>query len=152
MAHKVAYAHVCLEPRAHPPIHEHMPNSLCLHPVHLGLNAKASTEPAFTGMDWYADYGARHAQDGAQGRLVSMHTFDQSWDSWEMHPMGHEVVICTAGELTLIQEVDGAQIQTVLGPGEYAINEPGIWHTAQVQTSATAVFITAGMGTEHRPR
>jgi len=36
--------------------------------------------------------------------------------------------------------------------GEYAINEPGTWHTADVSGSATAVFITAGLGTQHRAR
>lgn len=35
---------------------------------------------------------------------------------------------------------------------EYAINEPGTWHTADVQSEATALFVTAGMGTQHRPR
>ena len=37
-------------------------------------------------------------------------------------------------------------------PGEYAINEPETWHTADVAGAATAVFITAGWGTERRPR
>lgn len=110
------------------------------------------SEPAFTGMDWYAGYGARHADDGKEGRLVSMHTFETSWDSWEMHPEGGEVVLCTAGTITLVQEVDGREVRTTLQPGEYAINDPGVWHTADVEGSATAVFITAGMGTQHRPR
>ena len=35
---------------------------------------------------------------------------------------------------------------------EYAINAPGVWHTADVTGEATALFITAGKGTEHRPR
>jgi hypothetical protein len=30
--------------------------------------------------------------------------------------------------------------------------EPGTWHTADVAGAATAVFITAGLGTQHRPR
>jgi quercetin dioxygenase-like cupin family protein len=103
-------------------------------------------------MEWYMAYAGRHASDGTEGRLVAMFTFDKSWDSWEMHPLGHEVVICTAGELTLIQEIDGKHVRTTLRPGEYAINAPGVWHTADVKGSATAVFITAGAGTEGRPR
>ena len=60
------------------------------HPVHLGLGATAEVEPLFTGaMDWYTDYATRHAEDGAEGRLVSMHAFDASWDIWEMHPRGN---------------------------------------------------------------
>ena len=124
------------------------------HPLHLGLGATASVEPLFTGaMDWYADYGARHASDGAEGRLVSMYTFSEPWSMWEMHPHGHEVVLCTAGVITLHQEKNGGAVSTVvLGPGQYAVNEPGVWHTADVYGEATALFITAGMGTEHRPR
>ena len=69
-----------------------------------------------------------------------------------MHPLGSEIVLCTGGEMTLIQEIDGEPVATVVTEGEYAINEPGTWHTADVSGEATAVFITAGMGTEHRPR
>lgn len=121
-------------------------------PVHLGLGASAVTEPRFTGMEWYAAYGERHAADGREGRLVSMHSFAQPWDSWEMHPAGSEVVVCTAGRLILVQEIDGEEVRTPLSPGEYAINPPGVWHTADVEGPATAVFITAGVGTEVRKR
>lgn len=129
-----------------------MPQSLDQNPVHLGLGATATSEPPFTGMEWYAAYTERHRSDGIEARLVSMHTFNTPWDVWEMHPNGGEVVICTAGEITLLQEIDGAVVRTELRPGEYAINEPGVWHTADVEASATAIFITAGVGTEHRPR
>lgn len=103
-------------------------------------------------MDWYADYTARHAADGREGRLVSMHRFTESWDVWEMHPHGSEVVLCVNGLLTLVQDRDGEMTRTTLQAGEYAINEPGVWHTADVEQEVTAVFITAGIGTEHRSR
>jgi quercetin dioxygenase-like cupin family protein len=127
---------------------------LNLHPIHLGQSAAVATvEPAFTGMEWYQDYTKRHASDGPEGRLVSMYSFTSPWGAWEMHPNGSEVVICTAGAMTLHQQCpDGTSRSVRLGPGEYAINEPGTWHTADVETSATAVFITAGWGTQHRPR
>ena len=121
--------------------------------VHLGLGATAESQPPFTGLEWYEGYGARTASDGTEGRLVSMHTFTEGWPSWEMHPKGHEVVICTAGEMLLTQEFpDGTREKTTLRAGEYAINDPGVWHIADVAGSATAVFITAGEGTQHRPR
>lgn len=129
-----------------------MKAKLATHPIHLGLGATAVSEPEFTGMDWYAGYGARHESDGSEARLVSMHSFESSWDMWEMHPRGGEVVLCTAGTITLRQEIDGEEVVTTLEPGEYAINEPGVWHTADVSGPCTAVFITAGMGTEHRSR
>ena len=127
--------------------------ALAVHPVHLGRGGKAVAEPAFDGMAWYADYEARHAADGLEGRLVSLHSFSESWSSWEMHPAGDEVVVCMPGTITLIQEsADGAPARIVLGPGDYAINPPGVWHTADVSGEATALFITAGSGTTHRPR
>jgi len=33
-----------------------------------------------------------------------------------------------------------------------AINEPGTWHTADLDAPATVLCITAGLGTRHRPR
>jgi quercetin dioxygenase-like cupin family protein len=128
-------------------------SNLFTHPIHLGLGAKALPQPEFTGMGWYRDYVARHAADGNEGRLVSLYTFKESWDSWEMHPAGDEVVVCLKGTMTLHQELaDGTKQTVTLGEGDYAINPPGAWHTIDVGGDATAVFITAGLGTQHRPR
>jgi quercetin dioxygenase-like cupin family protein len=121
--------------------------------IHLGLGATAVPQPPFDGIEWYEAYGARHASDGSEGRLVSEHTFTEGWPSWEMHPHGSEVVVCTAGTMLLTQEFpDGRTERTALKAGDYAINPPGIWHIADVTGTATAIFITAGEGTEHRPR
>ncbi|OYU14054.1 MAG: cupin [Alphaproteobacteria bacterium PA4] len=127
--------------------------SLSRNFLHLGSGATAIPQPDFTDGSWYAGYGQRHDADGRDGRLVSQFTFTESWDSWEMHPHGDEVVLCTAGRMTLHQEFpDGTTAAVTIGAGEYAINPPGVWHTADVDGVATAVFITAGLGTEGRPR
>ncbi len=121
--------------------------------LHLGLGATAVPQPPFNGLEWYEGYGMRHGDDGVEGRLVSQHTFTESWPSWEMHPKGEEVVICTAGSMDLTQEFpDGTRKTITLNAGEFAINPRGVWHIADVEESATAVFITSGEGTEHRPR
>lgn len=121
--------------------------------VHLGLGAKAEAQPAFDGMAWYDAYEARTASDGAEGRLVSLYRFDADWDMWEMHPHGEELVVCVVGTMTLYQERPDGTVETVtLDAGDYAINPPGVWHTADVSGEATALFVTAGMGTEHRAR
>ena len=49
-----------------------MARALSTNPVHLGVGATAVSEPEFTGMEWYADYGARHAADGREGRLAAL--------------------------------------------------------------------------------
>jgi hypothetical protein len=50
------------------------------------------------------------------------------------------------------QEIGGSEIRVTLNAGEYVINDPGVWHTADVDGEAAALSITAGEGTEHRGR
>jgi quercetin dioxygenase-like cupin family protein len=122
-------------------------------PVHLGLGATVVPQPTLTGdVDWYQDYEVRNVSDGAEGRLVTMHSFTEPWDSWEVHPFGEELVVCLEGAVTLHQEFVGEIRSATIRAGEAVINPRGIWHTADVAGAATALFITAGTGTENRPR
>lgn len=122
------------------------------NPVHLGLGAKVSMQPEFSGMEWYADYGARTQTDGVEGRLVSMHRYSSPWTTWEMHPEGEELVVCVSGRMTLIQELDGKEVRVEMEPGEAIINPRGVWHTSDTNEEVTAFFITSGVGTQIRPR
>jgi mannose-6-phosphate isomerase-like protein (cupin superfamily) len=123
------------------------------YPAHLGLGARVERLEKFDGTpDWYMRYGQAHSSDGLEGRLVSMFRFDTSWDSWEMHPNGDELVLCVDGQMTLHQELDGVRRTVTIHAGEAVVNPPGAWHTADIAEPATAVFITAGAGTQVRPR
>jgi len=130
------------------------PIALRVHPIHLGVGGTADVEPKFTGdMAWYEDYLRRHASDGSEGRLVSLFTFSEPWAIWEMHPGGDEVVLCISGAMTLLREgADGSVTPIGLAPGDYAINPAGTWHTADAEPGTTALFITTGKDTQHRPR
>ncbi|PRP96929.1 cupin domain-containing protein [Enhygromyxa salina] len=122
-------------------------------PVHLGLGATVVRLPPHDGsMEWYERYGAAHASDGAEGRLVAVHSFDSDWAAWEVHPNGDELVYIISGKMTLIQDVDGEHRAVELSAGDAAINPPGVWHTARVSEPVTALFITAGEGTLHEVR
>lgn len=122
-------------------------------PVHLGLG---STAEPLHGFSWdpsfFAGYAERTASDGDEARLVTMFPMDASWTSWERHPAGAEVVLLVSGHVVLIQEVDGEERRVEVRAGEAIINPPGVWHTADVIEPGDAVFVTAGVGTEHRPR
>jgi quercetin dioxygenase-like cupin family protein len=128
--------------------------SLEQDPLHLGCGSTAVPQPGFTGTpQWYEDYVTRTAPDGKEGRLVAKHRFTESWTGWEMHPAGDEVVYCIRGAMTLHQEFPDGRSETVsIAAGEYAINPPGVWHTADIAEDAEALFITPGWGTQHRPR
>ena len=99
--------------------------SLERFPLHLGLGARAVSQPELTGMEWYAAYAERNAADGPEARLVSLYSFSANWTNWEKHLVGDEVVICIAGEITLIQELPDR---------------------------TESVTLRAGVGTEHRAR
>lgn len=125
------------------------------NPVHLGRGGSATVEPPIDGPAWFEAYAARHRADGAEGRLVSRYRFTESWTQWEMHPAGAELVVCIAGRLALLQEApDGSRTRIELAAGDYAHNPPGTWHTAELEPggSADCIFVTAGLGTQHRPR
>ena len=123
-------------------------------PVHLGLGARAVPQERFDGsLAWYDRYVERTGDDGNEGRLVSMATFDAPWVVWEVHPNGDELVVCLTGHITLHQEhPDGTRTTAGLHPGDAVVNAPGVWHTADVDERAIALFVTAGVGTEHKPR
>ena len=124
-------------------------------PAHLGRGATARSLLRFDGtMEWYMRYGEETASDGDAGWLVSWFHFTEPWPSWEVHPHGHELVVCVDGEADVIQEIDGAQSGLHIAKGEWFYNPPGAWHTVDVAAggSCTCLFITAGPGTENRAR
>ena len=122
-------------------------------PVHLGLGSRAV---AVEGFAWDQDnleaYVSAVADDGPDGRMVMVSHDSRSWDMWERHPAGDEVVVCLSGRMTLIREVDGEPEHVALGPYEATVNPRGVWHTADIDEPVTNMKITPGEGTEHRPR
>ena len=122
-------------------------------PVHLGLGSRALSIGGFAwDPDVLRSYAAAVAADGAEGRMVMIFDDDSSWTSWERHPHGDEVVVCLAGRLSIIREVDGDAHHVELAPGEATVNPAGVWHTADIDGPVRILTITPGLGTEHRHR
>jgi mannose-6-phosphate isomerase-like protein (cupin superfamily) len=120
--------------------------------VHLGQGSTATPLPDF---EWSAEqveaYRRRFAADGKEGRLVCVIAQDATWDSWERHPGGEEVVFLISGRVDVVQDIDGTEHVVELRPGDAMVNPTGVWHTARVHEPGLALFITPGEGTEHRP-
>jgi len=84
-------------------------------------------------------------------RLISHYTFEQDWDSWEMHPAGEEFVCLLSGHVDFILQHDGGEENVSLNaPGQYILVPRGVWHTARVYTPSSVLFITPGEGTQQR--
>ncbi len=120
--------------------------------VHLGAGATATPLPDFSwSPEYLARYQERFAADGTDGRLVCVMAQEATWDSWERHPAGDEVVVLLSGRVDLVQELDGDEHVVELQPGQAVINPAGVWHTARVREPGVALFVTPGRGTEVRP-
>lgn len=129
------------------------PFDLATTPIHLGLGATAAPLVDFSwSPERMAAYEQMAAGDGIEGRLVTLGAMTDSWDGWERHPAGQEVVVVLSGRAELIQEIEGDHRRIMLTAGQAVINPPGVWHTTDVHEPGQALFITPGAGTEHRPR
>jgi mannose-6-phosphate isomerase-like protein (cupin superfamily) len=120
--------------------------------VHLGQGSTATPLPDF---EWSVEqveaYRRRFAADGNEGRLVCVIAQDATWDGWERHPAGEEVVVLLSGRVDIVQDLDGRDHVVELRPGQAMVNPVNVWHTARVHEPGLALFITPGDGTEHRP-
>ncbi|WAL59895.1 cupin domain-containing protein [Thermocoleostomius sinensis] len=84
-------------------------------------------------------------------RLISHYTFEQDWNSWEMHPSGDEFVCLLSGQVDFVLQQNGIENLVSLNtPGDYILVPRGIWHTAKVHSSSSLLFITPGENTQHR--
>ena len=120
--------------------------------VHLGRQSTAVPIPDF---EWTPEFLEAYGQrfpDGNDGRLVCVVSQAKTWDTWERHPAGEEVVVLLSGRVDVIQDIDGNHRVAPLEPGRALVNPKGVWHTADVHEPGDALFITPGRGTEHRPR
>lgn len=120
--------------------------------VHLELGARATAIPDFQWTPEFLErYEADHAIDGSEGRLVCITPQLATWTSWERHPAGDEVVVLLAGRVDLIQDLGGTDHVISLQPGQAMVNPAGVWHRSVVHEQGSALFITPGQGTQHRP-
>ena len=91
--------------------------------------------------------------DGFRGRvLISSFAFDSDWPTWEMHPVGDEVVCLLSGRVTLVLDRGAAPEEVELRePGAYVVVPKGTWNTARTSVPTKMLFVTPGQGTENKP-
>ncbi|MFD0690234.1 cupin domain-containing protein [Actinomadura fibrosa] len=134
-------------------VNDHNAVDLRTTPVHLGLG---STVKRVEGFAWDPEvlqaYSAAVAADGAEGRMVMIFDGDGPGDHWERHPAGDELVVCLSGSVTVTRDLDGMPARVLLGPGEATVNPAGVWHAVDMTGPTSILAITAGLGTDHRPR
>lgn len=114
------------------------------------MNTKLGADVMPVSANFYAELEKTYG-DFAGHTLVSCHSFDSDWQTWEAHPKGDEFVILLCGDVEMLLAKDGGDESVHLStPGEFVIVPKGIWHTAKVSAATKMLFITPGEGTENR--
>ena len=113
------------------------------------LNAAKDASVENADADLYARLANNY--EGFVGcELISCHTFENDWDTWEIHPKGDEVVLLLSGKVTFVFKKDHGEESVVLSEsGDYAIVPRNTWHTARVTEKTSVLFITPGEGTQN---
>lgn len=89
--------------------------------------------------------------DFAGHSLIASFSFDEDWPTWEIHPHGDEVVCLMSGDATMILDTSDGETRVRLNePGAFVIVPQATWHTAQVHSTTTMIFVTPGQDTENR--
>lgn len=118
--------------------------------VHLGDSHVAT--PLEVNESFWPDLTSGKFDHLGPGRLVSFYQFDSDWDSWEVHPNGDEFVFLFSGSMDFVLDLpEGHTTVPLRTPGEFLLVPRGTWHTARVLAPSSALFVTDGEGTDHRP-
>lgn len=122
-----------------------------LRQTYVHLQADGHATPLEVDETFWQTLGTRTDLD--DGYLVTRGRSSEDWPHWEMHPEGEELVVLLSGSVDLVLD-DGTREWTVpLRPGAGTwINPRGVWHRAIVHEPSEMLFVTAGRGTQHRPR
>jgi quercetin dioxygenase-like cupin family protein len=86
------------------------------------------------------------------GRVLSIFDYTATWNWWERHPDGEELVLVLSGSVRLhCDDGDGAPAVVALAAGEGTLVPRGVWHRAEIAEPARMLFVTpAPAQTQHR--
>jgi mannose-6-phosphate isomerase-like protein (cupin superfamily) len=103
-----------------------------------------------TGADYWDHMQSR--PELADGRILSVFTYNETWTWWERHPVGDEFAHLLSGEVRLLIDNDVEQHSLDLDEGQSAIIPAGYWHSLEIGAPSRLLFITPTPArTEHRP-
>ena len=128
------------------------PGPFNLETTYLRLRADNSAEPLPVNAEFWPKLMSGRLGTFHRESLVTMISFDSTWNNWEMHPNGDEIVCLVSGKVSMVLELDGREVVAkLMSPGDYVLVPKGTWHTARTNEKCTMLFVTPGEGTQNRP-
>ena len=86
------------------------------------------------------------------GWLVGKYQMIEDTRTWEMHPLGDELLVMLSGRMDLILEQEGKESVVELPAGKACLVPRGTWHRQVARAAGDYLGATYGKGTQHRPR
>ena len=124
-----------------------MPFSPSARYVHLGPSGEAQPIPGGESF-WALPAAALDAL--GQDWLITEFECSADWPRWERHPAGDEFIYVLSGTAVMLLEWPTGVERVLLTDCQAVVVPRGVWHTAQVNVPSRMLFITRGLGTEHR--
>lgn len=122
-----------------------------LSSTYLRLRSDASAETLPVDAQFWPKLMSGALGDFHHEFLVTAGQHASTWQNWERHPNGDEIVCLLSGRVDFVLEKpDGEALMSLAQAGDFVFVPKGTWHTARVLEPAHLLFITAGEGTEHR--
>ena len=72
-------------------------------------------------------------------------------EHWERHPEGEEILYLLSGTVEVVLDEGAGENRVRLDAGRALIVPRGVWHYIDAVTASEMLFLTCGMGTEHKP-
>jgi mannose-6-phosphate isomerase-like protein (cupin superfamily) len=89
----------------------------------------------------------------ADGRLLSVFAYEETWTWWERHPDGEEFVHVLSGSVVFRLDDGSAERAVPLDAGQSLLVPAGVWHSADIVAPAEVLFVTpVPARTAHRDR
>lgn len=88
---------------------------------------------------------------GEPGYLVGAFHMTEDLSHWEMHPNGDEIIHLLSGAADFILDGQDGPATIELRDRAVCIVPRGVWHRAVIHRPSEILFITFGIGTQHKP-
>ncbi|WP_338879190.1 cupin [Achromobacter veterisilvae] len=123
-----------------------------------------SATPVFDWLDHFValgddgamrDIGKRRRLSPGEGWLVGVKAVasdaDVHGDMWERHPAGEEMLCVLEGRVVLtLADEGGAETDVLLDSRRCTVVPRGVWHRLHIACPGKILFVTPGLGSEHR--
>lgn len=127
-----------------------MNSSINLHETYLHLSARGESTLLAGGAAFW-NQTPEVMNQICPDYLVATFRYSDTWQQWEVHPQGDEVVSVLSGDIELILDQQPSPLHIKMGAGDTYVIPKNVWHRAVVHVPGDVLHITYGKGTSQRP-